>query len=1197
MFVRFLNLLPLLPLVMSIAEGASPSCAQRLLHATHGVDADQAARTLSESPLFARLSADQRTFMEELFLPVVGERGNHFPMRVGKGWLEWKGYPHSPLKYRVEFSADVDEPQLDLTDPACRRLILPQAATTGDWTGILKRFFLGHPLHPFMVDPNNRVEREELGEPSLLLRDVQVEAAEVGREYLKRFHDGDMTHQRFLYVAPTGTGKSEIYLNLLSTRLTQIGDNGLIIVSSDRANVVRDRMDEAKTLQQNGHDFDIVHWGGSGELNDDVHSVEELLARVALAKRPVVLITTSASLRLSYFEADRVTQKALRKNLRGVFVDEAHHLGGLTNSDILAKLINRNRLASLIGFTATPVSRTQSIQNLFNAHGFWAYEDNAEDYLKNPGAFYRDVALVAQQLRRAFIAGDLVGFDKVNYIPLSNATKGDLYVKRKKMVEGGTFEDVNRFVLNSEYYPELLAALNPIFLSGRGIMVANDITEAEDLTAAINLIYQSQKKNVRAEVITSKNAPANSKTERDILARFRSGETQILVSVNKLDEGINIHDANFYIDLNLSPSARSFLQRLGRTTRVSPAKTESHVYLLAPHSQETLEKMLHEVFFAPGQRRPKPAPTGTSHGNLEVAMEDFLDALERTNLERLDFWKPSRYSLSAEELTLFQQEVIGDVGETFPRFGSKTNAFIETVLAPKISNLAARTAFLKEVKDLHIWDSLIWSAQSVLGSADKLHQVFILFATAANFEVPERMVTRSHLEQWGVIPSRYSIPESELKLFQTEVLTSSVEALSGVRRKTNKFIEEVLAPKISNPKKRADFLREMKQLNLSNATIRSGETHLGSADNFHHVLVRFAEAAGHEVPERVKLSDLEAWGVVASKYSLADAEIKLFQAEVLFDVALTFRNYGGKANAFVQTELAPKIANRSKRAAFLKYAKDLNMSETTIRMGSDMPGPADCFHQVLLRFAEAAGHEVPKRVTLSDLEEWGVLPKGNFTSQSELKLFQEDVLGDVAETFPGFTTKTNAYVQTVLAAKISKPSKRNAFLKKVQEMDLPDRTIAEGNRGAGSARDFHGVLIQFAEAAGHEVRKRITLSQLRAWEVLPSKYSIPENELKQFQLEVLGGSVDNFSGYRRKTNAFTEEILAPLISNSGKRSAFLRKVKNMQLVDSIMRTGGVQLGSADKFHQVLILFAEAAEFEIPKRVKLSHLRAWRVIAR
>ena len=75
--------------------------------------------------------------------------------------------------------------------------------------------------------------------------------------------------------------------------------------------------------------------------------------------------------------------------------------------------------------------------------------------------------------------------------------------------------------------------------------------------------------------------PVHSRLDRfettKILRDFRSGEVPIIVTVDMLNEGIDIPDVNLIAFLRVTHSRRIFVQQLGRGLRLSPGKSEVRV--------------------------------------------------------------------------------------------------------------------------------------------------------------------------------------------------------------------------------------------------------------------------------------------------------------------------------------------------------------------------------------------------------------------------------------------------------------------------------------------------------------------------------------------------------------------------------------------------------------------------------------------
>jgi superfamily II DNA or RNA helicase len=65
------------------------------------------------------------------------------------------------------------------------------------------------------------------------------------------------------------------------------------------------------------------------------------------------------------------------------------------------------------------------------------------------------------------------------------------------------------------------------------------------------------------------------RTEDDVLKRFREGKYRALVSLQVLDEGIDVPEANIGIVLSETGSSRESIQRIGRLLRPEKARKRS----------------------------------------------------------------------------------------------------------------------------------------------------------------------------------------------------------------------------------------------------------------------------------------------------------------------------------------------------------------------------------------------------------------------------------------------------------------------------------------------------------------------------------------------------------------------------------------------------------------------------------------------
>ena len=111
--------------------------------------------------------------------------------------------------------------------------------------------------------------------------------------------------------------------------------------------------------------------------------------------------------------------------------------------------------------------------------------------------------------------------------------------------------------------------------------------------------------NYRAEIFTSRESKS---TRAEILKRFESGDTNAVVAIKCLDEGVDIPAIRTAILTASSSNPREFIQRRGRVLRKSPGKDRASIYdtidlagqpgTLDENELEQLKKQLrrHKIF-------------------------------------------------------------------------------------------------------------------------------------------------------------------------------------------------------------------------------------------------------------------------------------------------------------------------------------------------------------------------------------------------------------------------------------------------------------------------------------------------------------------------------------------------------------------------------------------------------------------------
>lgn len=222
-----------------------------------------------------------------------------------------------------------------------------------------------------------------------------------------------------------------------------------------------------------------------------------------------------------------------------VIVDEAHHAPSVQFSHLL------NALAPnfLVGLTATP----------------WRGDDQSLADLFGPPAFTMDIV---EGMQRGFLSS-------VDYRMLTDGIDWEHISALSE--QGLTISDLNQYLLVPERdmaMVDLICAEMAGLESPRALAFCRSIDHAEYLRPLF------LNKGIRAALLHS----GLSREERfKNLTSFRKGEIDLLISIEMLNEGIDVPEVNLVAFMRVTHSRRIFIQQLGRGLRLSPGKPSVRV--------------------------------------------------------------------------------------------------------------------------------------------------------------------------------------------------------------------------------------------------------------------------------------------------------------------------------------------------------------------------------------------------------------------------------------------------------------------------------------------------------------------------------------------------------------------------------------------------------------------------------------------
>lgn len=218
-------------------------------------------------------------------------------------------------------------------------------------------------------------------------------------------------------------------------------------------------------------------------------------------------------------------------------VDEVHHVG---ETGYYAEMIERLEDVPRLGVTATP------------------WRGDRFDIERTFGP-----PVVRMSIPDGMNLGYLA---QVDYRLLADNIDWDFV--REASAHSYTIKDLNRRLFipeRDEAVRDRLAAVWNATRAPRGIVFCQTIEHAETLAELLR----------RSSTWHGVEAVHNGLTKRErqqALLRFRSGKTQLLTSVDLLNEGIDVPDVNILVFARVTHSRRIFIQQLGRGLRLRTGK-------------------------------------------------------------------------------------------------------------------------------------------------------------------------------------------------------------------------------------------------------------------------------------------------------------------------------------------------------------------------------------------------------------------------------------------------------------------------------------------------------------------------------------------------------------------------------------------------------------------------------------------------
>ena len=351
---------------------------------------------------------------------------------------------------------------------------------------------------------------EKIPEDSKAIRELRDYQIRAVDEVERRRGQGE---RRALVIMATGLGKSMIANQLIVNELRRNQYQEVLVLAH--------MTDLVRQLEQSS-------WSQLGKQ----HSTHLWTDGERPAYRGGVVFATWQSLFATIDRGD----ESLKSRFGLVIVDEAHHAPSASYSTLLEHLEPN----FLVGLTATP----------------WRGDDRELTKLFGEPAYSCDIV---EGMQRGFLAS-------VDYRMLTDGIDWEEVSRASR--QGLTVSDLNQYLLVPE---RDIGMVEAICEKMEGIEKPRALAFCRSIDHAERLQPLFAARGVRAALMHSR---LTREQRFKNLSAFRLGEIEMLISIEMLNEGIDVPDVNLVAFMRVTHSRRIFIQQLGRGLRLSPGKKE-----------------------------------------------------------------------------------------------------------------------------------------------------------------------------------------------------------------------------------------------------------------------------------------------------------------------------------------------------------------------------------------------------------------------------------------------------------------------------------------------------------------------------------------------------------------------------------------------------------------------------------------------
>ena len=396
----------------------------------------------------------------------------------------------------------------------------------------------------------------------------------------------------------TGTGKTLTAIYALRKLLKQTQEKFILVVAVPFQHLVEDPWIKSLIKEINPiRELSIVRAYGSSKIW--IKEAKDAFANYRFGVSDnITFVTTYDTLSSDVFTS--FIKSIPPKGMKILIADEVHNSGSDKNRDGLLDLYNCR-----LGLSATPAryldeDGTEFIQNYFDKEVFtFSLQRAIKEINPDTGLSY----LTPYYYHPIFVnmnddeLGDYKNYTNkiAKYVAKEDKTPEEakimqsLLIRRSKIVKNAASKIATLSELIPDYKKNGVLNYCLIYCSD------GKDPDDETLRSRDRVIRMLNKNHISSRRFT---AEENIKERKEILDSFSSGETEVIVAIKCLDEGVDVPATENAIIMASTGNPREYIQRRGRVLRRTAGKKCANIYdfVVVPSGRSSEPEMEKQIF-------------------------------------------------------------------------------------------------------------------------------------------------------------------------------------------------------------------------------------------------------------------------------------------------------------------------------------------------------------------------------------------------------------------------------------------------------------------------------------------------------------------------------------------------------------------------------------------------------------------------